>query len=115
MRIFASGEGQKLSAPGEFLTQGSIGRVVGLVDLGQHNGANDFGWSGLKAVIHFDGNDYVLDFPDHTRLETDDGIGLTQSDAGEIASWTPHLSDIERYGLKWIEPISVTASIRRND
>lgn len=83
MQIFASGEGRKLSAPDEFLPQGSIGKVIGLIDLGQDNGTNDFGWTGLKPVIDFEGNAYVLDFAEHTRLVTDDGIELTQADAGK--------------------------------
>lgn len=37
MQIFASGEGRKLSAPDEFLPQGSVGKVVGLIDLGKNN------------------------------------------------------------------------------
>lgn len=43
MRIFASGEAQRLNAPGEFLPPGSIGKVVGLIDLGANKGQNDFG------------------------------------------------------------------------
>ena len=34
MQIFASGEGRKLNAPDEFLPLGSVGKVVGLIDLG---------------------------------------------------------------------------------
>lgn len=76
MQIFASGEGRKLSAPDEFLPQGSVGKVVGLIDLGKNNRSNDFGWSGVKTVIDFEGDAYVLDFPEHTRLVTDDGLEL---------------------------------------
>lgn len=103
MRIFASGEAQRLNAPGEFLPPGSIGKVVGLIDLGANNGQNNFGWSGLKAVIHVEGEEYVLDFPEHTRLVTDDGIELAQADAGEALSWCPERSDLQRYGLRLIE------------
>lgn len=106
MQIFASGEGRKLNAPDEFLPQGSIGKVIGLIDLGQDNGTNDFGWTGLKPVIDFEGNAYVLDFAEHTRLVTDDGIELTQADAGEVGGWWPNPSEMQRYGLRWIESIS---------
>ena len=103
MQIFASGEGRKLNAPDEFLPQGSVGKVVGLIDLGKNNGSNHFGWSGVKAVIDFEGDAYVLDFPEHTRLVTDDGLELTQTDAGEVGGWWPDSGDIQRYGLRWIE------------
>lgn len=63
MRIYASGEAQYLIAPGEFLSSNPFGRVVGLIDLGDNNGCNDFGWTGLKAVIDVDGEEFVLDFP----------------------------------------------------
>ena len=103
MQIFASGEGRKLNAPDEFLPQGSVGKVVGLIDLGKHNGSNDFGWSGIKPVIDFEGDAYVLDFPEHTPLVTDDGLDLTQADAGDVGGWWPDSGDMQRYGLRWIE------------
>ncbi len=103
MRIYASGEAQRLNAPGEFLPPGSIGRVIGLIDLGANNSHNEFGWSGLKAVINVDDEEYVLDFPEHTRLVTDDGIALAQADAGEALNWWPERSDLQRYGLRLIE------------
>lgn len=102
MRIFASGEGQRLNAPGEFLPAGASGKVVGLINLGGHDGANDFGWSGLKAVIDFEGTEYVLDFPESTRLVTDDGLELAQADAGGVGSWRPDPKDLQRYGMRWI-------------
>ena len=76
--------------------------MIGLVDLGGRNGANDFGWSGLKAVIDFEGAEYVLDFPESTRLVTDDGLELAQADAGDVGSWWPDPTDLQRYGLRWI-------------
>ena len=68
MRIYASGEVQRLNAPGEFLSPNPLGRVVGVIDLGSNNGSNDFGWCGLKAVIDFEGEEFVLDFPEFTRI-----------------------------------------------
>ena len=103
MQIFASGEGRKLSAPDEFLPQGSVGKVVGLIDLGKNNRSNDFGWSGVKTVIDFEGDAYVLDFPEHTRLVTDDGLELAQADAGDVGGWWPDSSNMQRYGLPWID------------
>ena len=103
MQIFASGEGRKLNAPDEFLPQRSVGKVVGLIDLGKNNGSNDFGWSGVKAVIDFDGDAYVLDFPERTRLATDDGLELVQTDAGDVGGWWPDSSNMQRYGLRWID------------
>lgn len=98
MQIFASGEGRKLNAPDEFLPQGAVGKVVGLIDLGMNNGSNDFGWSGVKTVIDFEGDAYVLDFPEHTRLVTDDGLELVQADAGDVGGWRPDSGNMQRYG-----------------
>lgn len=103
MQIFASGEGRKLNAPDEFLPQGSVGKVVGLIDLGKNNGSNDFGCSGVKTVIDFEGDSYVLDFLEHTCFVTDDGLELVQTDAGDVGSWWPDSGDMQRYGLRWIE------------
>jgi len=58
---------------------------------------------GVKTVVAFEGDAYVLDFPEHTRLVTDDGLELTQTDAGEVGGWWPDSGDIQRYGLRWIE------------
>ena len=103
VQIFDSGEGRKLNAPDELLPQGSVGKVVGLIDLGKNNGSNDFGWSGVKTVIDFEGDAYVLDFPEHTRLVTDDGLELAQADAGDVGGWWPDSSNMQRYGLSWID------------
>ena len=103
MKILACGDAQRLAAPGESLPSGVYGTVVGLIDLGPNNGLNDFGWSGLKGVIEVDGDWYVLDFPGHARLVTDDGIELTPFDDQEDSTWCPDPSDVQRYGLRWIE------------
>lgn len=100
MRVYASGEAQRLHVPGEFLFPNPFGRVVGLIDLGDNNGCNDFGWTGLKAVIDVEGEEFVLDFPEFTRVETDDGIEIAGGDAGSILSWWPSREDSQRYGLR---------------
>lgn len=102
MRIYASGEAQHLNAPGEFLSGNVMGLVVGLIDLGPNNGLNDFGWRGLKAVISHEGDEYVLDYPEFTRVETDDGIELASGDADSVLSWFPSLEDVKRYGLRMV-------------
>ena len=102
MRIYASGEAQRLNAPGEFLSKNPLSRVVGLIDLGDNNGSNDFGWRGLKAVIDVEGEEFVLDFPVFTRVETDEGIEIACGDAGSILSWWPSLEDAQRYGLRMV-------------
>ena len=51
----------------------------------------------------FEGDAYVLDFPEHSRLVTDDGLELTQTEAGEVGGWWPDSRDIQRYGLRWIK------------
>lgn len=102
MRVYASGEAQHLNAPGEFLSPNPFGRVVGLIDLGDNNGCNDFGWTGLKAVIEFEGEEFVLDFPEFTRVETDDGIEIASGDADSILSWWPSREDAQRYGLRMV-------------
>lgn len=103
MKILACGEAQRLAASGEFLPSGAYGTVIGLIDLGSNNGLNDFDWSGLKGVIEVDGEEYVLDFPEHARFVTDDGIQLTPSDDQEDSMWWPEPSDVQRYGLRWVE------------
>lgn len=102
MRIYASGEAQRLNVPGEFLSPNPFGRVVGLIDLGDNNGANDFGWTGLKAVIDVEGEEFVLDFPEFSRVETDDGIEIASGDAGSILSWWPSREDAQRYDLRMV-------------
>lgn len=79
-----------------------FGRVVRLIDLGDNNACNDFGWTGLKAVIEFEGEEFVLDFPEFTRVETEDGIEIACGDAGSILSWWPSREDAQRYGLRTV-------------
>lgn len=100
MKMFASGEAQSLAVPGEFLSGFPFGRVIGIVDLGRSNSANDFGWCGLKAVIAVEGHNYVLDFPERVRLETDDGIELFMGEAADPLGWMPSFEDQKRYGLR---------------
>jgi hypothetical protein len=103
MKIYASGDAQRLSAPGEFLASNTVGQVVGLIDLDRNSDGNEFGWRGLKAVIEVEGKEYVLDFPEFTRLVTDDGIELAQAAGCDPLSWWPQHSDVQRYRLRMIE------------
>lgn len=84
MRVYASGEAQHLNVPSEFSSPNPFDRVVGLIDLGDSNGCNDLGWTGLKAVIDVDREEFVLDFTESIRVETDDGIEVASGDAGSI-------------------------------
>ncbi len=99
MKLFASGEAQKVSAPGEFLDGRPLGRVVGVSDLRGNNGSNEFGWCGVKAVVSMEGENYVLDFPEEIRLETDDGLALISGDAASALGWWPSLENRQQYGL----------------
>lgn len=99
MRIFAKGEAQTLAKPGTFLESCPLGRVVGLVDLGANNAQNNFGWSGVKAIINVSGENYIIDFPEMVRFETDDGLVFLSCDAGNPNFWYPSLEDCSKYNL----------------
>ncbi len=101
MKIYAAGEAQSLDSPGTSIQIDTPALVVGLIDLGNNNGQNEFGWSGLKAVVELEGKRYVLDFVETSHMETDDGIEITSPDT-DSQLWWPNKEDASRYNLEII-------------
>lgn len=95
MKIFASGEAINLNKPTNGSDYITLGRVVGVVDLGRNNGENNLGWCGLKAVLNVANDLYVLDFPEEAKIETDDGLHIASGDQ----VWWPCEDELEKYGL----------------
>lgn len=69
-------------------------KVVGLMDLGDNNGDNSYGWSGLKAVVIEEENLFLVDVPEDSLLIDPDG-----NEVRTDQPWTPNTSDYERYNL----------------
>jgi hypothetical protein len=99
MKIYACGEAQRLNSPGNFLSDVQFGRVVGITDLGDNNSNNDFGWTGVKAVLCIQGENYVLDFPCEVKIETDDGMEFLSCGQGSPNCWHPSMVDRKEFGL----------------
>lgn len=99
MKIFAKGEAQKITSPGKFLENCPFGRVVGVVELGANNAQNNFGWCGVKAIINVSGENYIIDFPEEVRFETDDGLAFLSCDKNDPNCWHPSLDDVSTYNL----------------
>src|ERR1700694_3872457 len=98
MKIFASGEGQSIEPRETRDAREIYGRVVGVTDLG-NNGYNDFGWCGDKAIVHCDGRNYVLDYPEAVDIFTDDGVPIVSCHHNAIDVWMPDVKQATQYGL----------------
>ncbi len=79
MKLLASGEAQ-LYPQGGGITKLELSRVVGIVDIGDNNAYNDFGWSGRKPIVSIDGQLYVLDFIQEYQILTFDDFYVTEGD-----------------------------------
>lgn len=88
-----------LAKPGTFLENCPLGRVVGIVDLGTNNAQNNFGWSGVKAIINVSEENYILDRPEGVRFETDDGLVFLFCDVDNPNCLHPSLEDCAKYNL----------------
>lgn len=95
MKVFASGEAINFKNPEKGPEQITLGRVVGVVNLGANNCENNFGWCGLKAVINVAEELYVLDFPEDAKIETDDGLHVASGNE----AWWPNENELNKYGL----------------
>lgn len=103
MKIYAYGEAQNLNIPGEFLETQPLARVIGIANLGSNNADNQYGWNGIKAVIHIEGMNYILDFPERFKIETNDGIVILEGLYGDPQCWSPTIDDCGRYDLYYFD------------
>ena len=94
MKIYVTGDVIHLERISE-INHVKLARVVGLIELGQNNGDNNFGWSGLKAVVNFNDLLYVLDFPEEAKITTEDNVLVKEGGN----TWHPSLEDINKFDL----------------
>lgn len=94
MKIYASGQAIHLerTSPIDHVT---LGRVVGLIDLGGNNADSGFGWCGLKPVVNHNDLLFLLDFPEEVRITTDDDVLVTEG--GTV--WQPTIEDLSNFDL----------------
>ena len=94
MKIYATGEAIELGNNKNSITI-PFSRVIGLINLGNNNGDNNYGWSGLKAVLNYNDIRYVLDFPEDIIIKTNDDIFIIQGQE----NWCPSLDSMEKFDL----------------
>lgn len=92
MRIYVSGNAVTYLGQMENETV-KRGRVTGIVDL---TGTNKLGWKGVKVVVNFQGEIYIVENPDWIILETNDGVFICLEDT---ATWSPENLNLKDYDL----------------